>query len=70
MRKLYELRNFRIGIVEFEEKTSIGYENAGVIIPEILINHLKNVGRYKLSERVLLQTALEEQELQMSGITE
>jgi hypothetical protein len=59
-----------VGIIEFEEKTSIGQENAGVIIPEILINHLKNIGRYKLAERVLLQTALEEQELQMSGVTD
>jgi hypothetical protein len=59
-----------VGIIEFEEKTSIGQENAGVIIPEILINDLKNIGRYKLAERVLLQTALEEQELQMTGITD
>jgi len=31
---------------------------------------LKNIGKYKLVERVLLQKTLEEQELQMSGIVD
>ena len=56
------------GVVEFEEKNDIGVENAGVIVPEILVSHLKNIGTYTLSERVLLQKVLEEQALQMSGM--
>ena len=58
-----------VGIIEFEEKTGIGQENAAVVIPEILINHLKNIGKYRLAERVVLHKALEEQQLQLSGIT-
>ena len=59
-----------VGIIEFEEISGIGQENAAIVIPEILINHLKNIGKYKLVERVLLKKALSEQELQMSGITD
>jgi len=59
-----------VGIIEFDEKTGIDQENAAVVIPEILITHLKNIGKYKLAERVLLQKVLEEQELQVSGITD
>jgi len=59
-----------VGIVEFEEKTTIGQENAGVIIPEILVTFLKEIGKYQLCERILLEKALEEQELQLSGITD
>jgi len=56
------------GIVEFEEKNDTGIDNAGVIIPEVLVSHLKNIGTYTLSERVLLKKVLEEQALQMSGM--
>jgi hypothetical protein len=59
-----------VGLVEFEEKNSIGLENAGVIIPEMLVSHLANIGEYKLTERVLLKKALEEQKLQMTGLVD
>ncbi len=56
------------GVVEFEEKNDIGLDNAGIIIPEVLVSHLKNIGKYKFTERILLKKVLEEQALQMSGI--
>jgi len=56
------------GVVEFEEKNDIGIDNAGVIVPEVLVSHMKNIGEYTLSERVLLKKVLEEQALQMSGM--
>ncbi len=58
----------RVGVVEFVEKNNIGLENSGKIIPEILVTHLKNIGVYSLSERILLKKALQEQEFQMTGI--
>jgi hypothetical protein len=65
-----EEQPLRAGVTEFEVKNDIGVENAGVIIPELLVAKLKEAGRYNLSERILLQKALEEQQLQMSGLTE
>lgn len=59
-----------VGVAEFEIKNSIGLENAGVIIPELLVGNLKEADVYKLSERILLEKALEEQQLQMSGLTD
>jgi hypothetical protein len=56
------------GVVQFEEKNDIGVDNAGVIVPEILVSYLKKFGEYTLSERVLLKKVLEEQALQLSGI--
>jgi len=56
------------GVVEFEEKNDIGIDNARVIIPEILVAHLKKIGTYTLSERILLKKVLEEQALQLSGM--
>ncbi len=58
------------GIVEFDQKNSIGLENAGLIIPEILIVQLKKISDYRFVERVLLKKALAEQELQMGGTTD
>ncbi len=58
----------RVGVVEFIEKNNIGLENSGVIIPEILVSHLKNIGSYDLSERILLKKTLDEQKLQMTGL--
>jgi hypothetical protein len=59
-----------VGVAEFEVKNEIGLENAGVVIPELLVGKLKEAGTYDLSERILLQKALEEQQLQMSGLTD
>ena len=58
------------GVVEFAEKNSIGIDNAGVIVPEILVSHLKNIGKYTLSERILLKKVLKEQALQMTGMVD
>ncbi|MBN2049416.1 MAG: hypothetical protein JW760_03145, partial [Spirochaetales bacterium] len=61
-------QSLQTGVVQFEEKNDIGLDNAGVIVPEVLVSHLKNIGAYTLSERVLLKKVLEEQSLQMSGM--
>ncbi len=58
----------RVGVLEFDEKNNIGIDKAGVIIPEILVSHLKSIGKYQLTERVLLKEILEEQKLQLSGL--
>lgn len=63
-------QKLRVGIVEFEEKNDIGLSNARVIVPELLVSKLKSVNKYELTERILLKKALEEQELQMSGLTD
>ncbi|MFP4180960.1 MAG: CsgG/HfaB family protein, partial [Spirochaetaceae bacterium] len=60
----------RVGITEFEVKNDIGLDNAGEVIPEVLVSRLKETGEYDLSERVLLKKVLEEQELQISGLTD
>jgi hypothetical protein len=60
----------QVGVTEFEIKNDIGLEAAGVVIPELLVAELKEAGKYELSERILLQKALEEQQLQMSGLTD
>ena len=60
--------SFQTGVVQFEEKNNIGLDNAGVIVPEVLVSYLKGIGEYNLSERVLLTKVLEEQSLQMTGI--
>ncbi|MDI6740865.1 MAG: CsgG/HfaB family protein [Candidatus Edwardsbacteria bacterium] len=57
----------RAGVVEFEEKNSIGLENARVIVPEHLVSFLKELGKYRLSERIYLKKAFEEQKLQTTG---
>jgi hypothetical protein len=57
-----------VGVLEFDEKNNIGVDKSGVIILEILVTHLKNIGKYKLSERTLLKEILKEQELQMTGL--
>ncbi|MEW6685204.1 MAG: hypothetical protein AB1393_03240 [Candidatus Edwardsbacteria bacterium] len=57
----------RAGVVEFEEKNNIGLENAKVIVPEYLVSSLKDIGRYRLAERIYLKKAFEEQKLQMTG---
>ncbi|HAK45160.1 MAG TPA: hypothetical protein DCO79_04470 [Spirochaeta sp.] len=36
----------------------------------MLVSHLKDIGKYTLSERVLLKKVLEEQALQMSGMVD
>ncbi len=61
-------KKLRLGVLEFDEKNSIGIDKSGVIISEILITHLKNIGKYNLSERALLKEILKEQELQMTGL--
>ncbi len=63
-------QEMKVGIVEFEEKNDIGIDNAGVVIPELLVSELKSIGAYQLTERVLLEKTLEEQKLQMSGLTD
>jgi len=57
----------RAGLVEFEERNNIGLENARQIIPEMLVSHLKQLGAYQLSERVILKKVLEEQKLSLTG---
>jgi len=59
-----------VGVKEFEVKNNIGLDNAEEIIPEVLVSKLKETGKYELSERVLLDKVLEEQELQISGLTD
>ena len=63
-----EAGQLRVGVLEFDEKNDIGIDKAGVIIPEILVSHLKSIGKYQLTERVLLKEILEEQKLQLSGL--
>ena len=58
----------RVGVLEFEQKNDIGIDKVGVIISEILVSHLKSIGKYQLTERVLLKEILEEQKLQLSGL--
>jgi len=67
---LHAQEKIRVGIVQFEEKNNTGIDNAGVIVPEILTTRLKNIGRYNLTERILLKKTLEEQQLQMTGLTD
>ena len=65
-----EMGASRVGVKEFEVKNNIGLDNAEEIIPELLVSKLKETGKCELSERVLLDTVIEEQELQMSGLTD
>jgi len=65
-----EMGASRVGVKEFEVKNNIGLDNAEEIIPELLVSKLKETGKCELSERVLLDTVIEEQELQMSGQTD
>ena len=59
-----------VGVLEFEEKTTIGQENATVIVPEILMTYLNSIGSYKLAERILLKTVVESLAFQLSGYSE
>lgn len=38
-----EDKQIRVGVLEFDEKNDIGIDKAGVIIPEILVSHLKSI---------------------------
>ncbi len=61
-------QKINVGIIEFEEKNNIGLENAGIIVPEMLVSHLAQIGKYKLTERILQKKVLKEQKLQTTGI--
>jgi hypothetical protein len=60
-------QKLRVGVLEFEEKNELEVDNAGVVIPEILVSELKRIDAYELNERVYLRQTLEEQKLQMTG---
>jgi hypothetical protein len=57
----------RIGIIEFDEKNSIGTENAGIVVPGILSTYFKKLGQYRLEERVYLKNVLQEQAMIQAG---
>lgn len=57
-----------IGVVEFEEKNSIGLENAGRIVAEWVVTEIKKIGSFQVQERLLLNKVLEEQNLMLSGV--
>ena len=59
-----EEAQLRVGVLEFDEKNDIGIDKVGVIISEILVSHLKSIGKYQLTERVLLKEILEEQKVE------
>jgi TolB-like protein len=61
-------QEINIGVVEFEEKNSIGLENAGRIIAEWVVTEIKKIGSFQVQERLLLNKVLEEQKLMLSGI--
>ncbi|MCH7497702.1 MAG: hypothetical protein IH971_07625, partial [Candidatus Marinimicrobia bacterium] len=54
-------------VVEFQEKGSLGIEDAGTIVAEWMSSSLYRTGTFSLYERVLLQKVLEEQELGLTG---
>ncbi len=57
-----------VGVVEFEEKNDIGLQNAGRIVAEWVVTELKQLDRFQIAERLLMQQVLEEQELMLSGV--
>jgi TolB-like protein len=57
-----------IGVVEFEEKNSIGLENAGRIVAEWVVTELRQLESFQIAERLLMQQVLEEQNLMLSGV--
>ncbi len=59
-----------VGAVEFEARNNINLENASRIIPELLIEQLVKIGKYDVTERILLSKILKEQELAISGIVD
>ncbi len=60
----------KVGVVEFEEISSIGLKNASKIIPALLSEELVKLGKYEITERLLLANVLKEQELAVSGIVD
>lgn len=60
--------NISVGVVEFEEKNSLGLENAGRIVAEWVVTEIKKIGTFQVQERLLLNKVLEEQRLMLSGI--
>ena len=61
-------QDLTIGVVEFEEKNSIGLENSGRIVAEWMVTELSRVSDFRISERLLMQKVLEEQQLMLSGV--
>ncbi len=60
----------KVGVVEFEEISSIGLKNASKIIPALLSEELVKLDKYEITERLLLANVLKEQELAVSGIVD
>jgi len=61
-------QDISIAVVEFEEKNSIGLENAGRIVAEWTVTEMKKIGKFQIQERLLLNKVLEEQNLMLSGV--
>lgn len=61
-------QSITVGVVEFEEKNSIGLENSGRIVAEWVVTELKNIGKFQIQERLLVNKILEEQNLVLSGV--
>lgn len=60
--------DINVAVVEFEEKNSIGLENAGRIVAEWTVTEMKKIGKFQIQERLLMNKVLEEQNLMLSGV--
>jgi len=61
-------QDINVAVVEFEEKNSVGLENAGRIIAEWTVTEMKKIGKFQIQERLLMNKVLEEQNLMLSGV--
>ena len=61
-------KQLRVAVVEFDLVNSIGVDGAKAILAELLNDNLRTIGDYEMAERILLSKALDEQQLELTGI--